>query len=63
MINSFLLDKLISNKQIIFLGDSHVEYLIELSLKNIAFIPNHIRSIWLGPRTIIGLNNLENLVI
>ena len=37
MINS-LLDKLISNKQIIFLGDSHVEYLSRVKFKNIAFI-------------------------
>ena len=57
----FLLDKLISNKQIIFLGDSHVEYLSRVKFKKHSIYSNHIRSIWLGPRTIIGLNNLENL--
>ena len=39
----------------------HVEYLSRVKFKKHSIYSNHIRSIWLGPRTIIGLNNLENL--
>tara|TARA_X000000950_G_scaffold8188_1_gene8992 strand:- start:4077 stop:4952 length:876 start_codon:yes stop_codon:yes gene_type:complete len=57
----FLLDELITNKKIIFLGDSHVEFLSRVKFKRHSIYSNHIRSVWLGPRTVIGLNNIENL--
>jgi hypothetical protein len=57
----FLLDKLITKKNIIFLGDSHVEFLSRVKFKKQNIYSNNIRSIWLGPRTVIGLNNNENL--
>ena len=48
-------------KDTIFFGDSHVEFLGRVIEKKNIFLPKQTLSLWLGPRTIIGLNNNENL--
>lgn len=57
----FFLGDIKSNKKIIFLGDSHVEFFSRVTEIKNYFIPNNIYSLWLGPRTVIGLNYDENI--
>lgn len=53
----FLNSKIISSKnvEIIFLGDSHVEFFSRILECNYSIIPKRIKAFWLGPKTVIGL--------
>lgn len=57
----FLFKEIDNNKTIIFFGDSHVEYFSRVIYKKENFLPKKIYSLWLGPRTVIGLNSSDNL--
>ena len=52
--------KINNNVDIIFFGDSHVEFFSRILEKEESLKPKNIKSYWVGPKTVIGLLSKES---
>jgi hypothetical protein len=50
------------NKEIIFVGDSHVEFLSRIISKENSIYPYNRRAFWVGPKTLMGIISKNNII-
>ena len=55
-----LLKNDLKNNNIIFFGDSHVEFLSRVIKSKIEIVPNNHFAYWIGPKTVVGLLSKVN---